>query len=174
MFDIGFSELLVIAIVALLVLGPERLPKAARFAGLWVRRARAQWHAVKSELENDLADEDMRRSIHRVQEELRQAQAELQRDGERLRAQLRDVENQVNRPAGALADDVGRHAGHADGDDGDHARAALQSPAASAAPATSPPTAASASQDPRDPSERQAHPPGAAPMRHDGAPRDVD
>ena len=38
MFDIGFSELLVIAVVALLVLGPERLPKAARFAGLWVRR----------------------------------------------------------------------------------------------------------------------------------------
>ena len=35
MFDIGFSELLVIAVVALVVLGPERLPKAARFAGLW-------------------------------------------------------------------------------------------------------------------------------------------
>ncbi len=177
MFDIGFSELLVIAIVALLVLGPERLPKAARFAGLWVRRARAQWHAVKSELENDLADEDMRRSIHRVQEELRQAQAELQRDGERLRAQLRDVENQVNRPAGALADDVGRHAGHADGDDGDdadHARAALQSPSAAAAPTSSPSTASSASQDPRDASEHHAHPPGAAPTRHEGAPRDVD
>ena len=43
MFDIGFSELLVIAVVALLVLGPERLPTAARFAGLWVRKARAQW-----------------------------------------------------------------------------------------------------------------------------------
>ncbi|MFD0320390.1 Sec-independent protein translocase protein TatB [Lysobacter gummosus] len=41
MFDIGFSEVFVIAIVALIVLGPERLPKAARFAGLWVRRARA-------------------------------------------------------------------------------------------------------------------------------------
>ena len=89
MFDIGFSELLVIAVVALLVLGPERLPRAARFAGLWVRRARAQWYAVKSELETELADEDMRRSIHRAQEELREAQAELQRDGERLRAQLR-------------------------------------------------------------------------------------
>ena len=43
MFDVGFSELLIIAVVALLVLGPERLPKAARFVGLWVRRARAQW-----------------------------------------------------------------------------------------------------------------------------------
>jgi len=63
MFDIGFSELLVIAVVALIVLGPERLPKAARFAGLWVRRARAQWYSVKAELERDLAAEDLRRSL---------------------------------------------------------------------------------------------------------------
>lgn len=111
MFDIGFSELLVIAVVALLVLGPERLPKAARFAGLWVRRARAQWYAVKSELETELADEDMRRSIQRTRDELREAQAELQLDGERLRAQLRDVEAQMTRPAGSLTGDIGAHAG---------------------------------------------------------------
>ena len=48
MFDVGFSELLVIAVVALLVLGPERLPKAARFAGLWVRKARSHWNSVKA------------------------------------------------------------------------------------------------------------------------------
>ena len=41
MFDLGFSELLLIGVVALIVLGPERLPKAARLAGLWMRRARA-------------------------------------------------------------------------------------------------------------------------------------
>ena len=56
MFDIGFTELLLIAVVALIVLGPERLPNAARFAGLWVRRARAQWHSVKAELERTLAE----------------------------------------------------------------------------------------------------------------------
>lgn len=111
MFDIGFSELLVIAVVALLVLGPERLPRAARFAGLWVRRARAQWHAVRSELETELADEEMRRSLRRAREELREAQAELARDGERLRAQLRDVEARMTPPAGSLVDDVGAHAG---------------------------------------------------------------
>jgi len=54
MFDVGFSELLIIGVVALLVLGPERLPHAARFAGLWVRRARAQWHSVRAELEREL------------------------------------------------------------------------------------------------------------------------
>ena len=43
MFDFSFGELLLVALVALVVLGPERLPKAARFTGLWVRRARAHW-----------------------------------------------------------------------------------------------------------------------------------
>ena len=45
MFEISFPELIILAVVALLVLGPERLPRAAQFAGLWVRRARAHWHA---------------------------------------------------------------------------------------------------------------------------------
>ena len=58
MFDVGFSELFIIAVVALLVLGPERLPKAARFAGLWVRKARAQWYSVKSEFEFEMAQEE--------------------------------------------------------------------------------------------------------------------
>ena len=81
MFDVGFSELLVIAVVALLVLGPERLPKASRFAGLWVRRARAQWHSVKSELERDLADEDLRRGLQDTQAAMRDAQAALRDAG---------------------------------------------------------------------------------------------
>lgn len=63
MFDIGFSELLLIAVVALIVLGPEKLPKAARLAGLWVRRAKASWYSVKSELERELAAEELQRSL---------------------------------------------------------------------------------------------------------------
>lgn len=67
MFDIGFSELLVIAVVALVVLGPERLPKAARFAGLWVRRARNQWDSVKQELERELHADEIKRQFRDVQ-----------------------------------------------------------------------------------------------------------
>ena len=85
MFDFGFSELLVIAVVALIVLGPERLPKAARFAGLWVRRARAQWYSVKSELESELADDELKRSLRRMQDELQQARAQLREGGDSLR-----------------------------------------------------------------------------------------
>lgn len=78
MFDFSLGELLVVALVALVVLGPERLPKAARFAGLWVRKARAQWHAVRSELEQELASEELQRSLRESQQALREAQAQLQ------------------------------------------------------------------------------------------------
>jgi sec-independent protein translocase protein TatB len=91
MFDIGFSELLVIAVVALLVLGPERLPKAARFAGLWMRRARAQWYSVKSELEHELATDELRRNLRETQDELRDAHSRVQREGEALQRELADA-----------------------------------------------------------------------------------
>ena len=91
MFDIGFSELLVIAIVALVVLGPERLPKAARFAGLWVRRARAQWYSVKAELERDLAAEEMRRSLQDAQDAMRGVGESVQQTDADIRTEFDGV-----------------------------------------------------------------------------------
>lgn len=88
MFDIGFSELFVIAVVALVVLGPKRLPNAARFAGLWVRRARAQWHSVKSDLERELADEELRRSLRQAREEVVRAEDALLAGGRSLQRDL--------------------------------------------------------------------------------------
>ncbi|HEX5693660.1 MAG TPA: Sec-independent protein translocase protein TatB [Arenimonas sp.] len=80
MFDLGFSELLVIAVVALVVLGPERLPKAARFAGLWVRKARAQWYSVKSEFEREMAADELKRSIGDPARELRGDVEDIRRE----------------------------------------------------------------------------------------------
>jgi sec-independent protein translocase protein TatB len=87
MFDIGFSELLVIAVVALIVLGPQRLPHAARLAGLWVRRLRSQWYTVKADLERELAEEEFRRSVGEPLEEL---QKRLEDEARVLRRQLED------------------------------------------------------------------------------------
>ncbi|KAF1688819.1 twin-arginine translocase subunit TatB [Pseudoxanthomonas taiwanensis] len=94
MFDIGFGELLLIAVVALVVLGPQRLPRAARFAGLWVRRARAQWYSVKAELERELEAEELKRSLQQTQAALRQAQATLQQEAEAARQGLDALERQ--------------------------------------------------------------------------------
>jgi len=96
MFEFGFSELLVIAVVALLVLGPERLPKAARFAGLWVRKARAQWYSVKSEFEREMASDELKRSVGNPLEDLRSAVSDAGRElddvGRDLGNTLRDTE----------------------------------------------------------------------------------
>lgn len=77
MFDFSFGEMLVVALVALVVLGPERLPKAARFAGLWVRKARAQWYSMKNELEQELASEELRRSLSDAHKSLTDTQVDL-------------------------------------------------------------------------------------------------
>jgi sec-independent protein translocase protein TatB len=88
MFDIGFSELLLIAVVALVVLGPERLPKAARFAGLWVRKARAQWYSVKSELERELADEELKRNLHDSRDAMRAIDDSVRTAGDEARREF--------------------------------------------------------------------------------------
>lgn len=63
MFDIGFSELVLIGVVALIVLGPERLPGAARTVGALLRRARSSWATVRAEVERELAAEELKRSM---------------------------------------------------------------------------------------------------------------
>lgn len=96
MFDVGFPELIVIAVVALVVLGPERLPKAARFAGLWVRRARNQWDSVKSELERELAAEELKRNLHQAQEALRRTDQAMRRSHDQAERGFNEVRDQVH------------------------------------------------------------------------------
>lgn len=72
MFDVGFVELLVIGVVALLVLGPERLPGAARTFGSFVRKARASWNSVRSEFERQVALDEVKRSVREVRESIEQ------------------------------------------------------------------------------------------------------
>ena len=95
MFDIGFSELLLIAVVALVVLGPERLPKAARFAGLWVRRARAQWYSVKDELEREMAADELKRSLREAQEAASNIEKSLRETGTDAQREFNDLRDSV-------------------------------------------------------------------------------
>ena len=63
MFDIGFWELTLIAVVALLVVGPERLPRLARTAGLWLGRARRFVTSVKADIDRELAAEELKKTL---------------------------------------------------------------------------------------------------------------
>jgi len=78
MFEFGFGEMVLTAVVALLVLGPKRLPLAARTLGLWARRARASWFSLRAELERELADEDIKASLREARDEMRQLRRELE------------------------------------------------------------------------------------------------
>jgi sec-independent protein translocase protein TatB len=63
MFDIGFSELLMIGLVSLLVIGPERLPKVARIAGFWIGKSRTMLASVKAEIKEELHAEELRQLL---------------------------------------------------------------------------------------------------------------
>ncbi|HEY1140484.1 MAG TPA: Sec-independent protein translocase protein TatB [Lysobacter sp.] len=117
MFDIGFGEIFLIAIVALLVLGPERLPKAARFAGLWVRRARSQWYSVKAELENELADDELRRSLKQTKADLLEARDSLAQSGAALKQQMEQTGADVRE---AFESGTGSDSARIDSGESDH------------------------------------------------------
>ena len=95
MFGISSGELFFIAIIALIVLGPERLPKVARLAGMWVRRARNQWHSVKDELERELAAEELKRSLHDAQSALRDTEQKIRDSGAEARREFEQMRDSV-------------------------------------------------------------------------------
>jgi sec-independent protein translocase protein TatB len=63
MFDVGFSEVLLLGVIALLVLGPERLPKAARIFGGFVRKARRSFEGIKQEIEREIDADELKKSM---------------------------------------------------------------------------------------------------------------
>ena len=84
MFDIGFAELLIIAVVALIVIGPERLPGAVRAANTWINRIRRSFNEIKrdvqQELHNDAVLHDLRESGEQLKRETQALRQEVQGD----------------------------------------------------------------------------------------------
>jgi sec-independent protein translocase protein TatB len=68
MFDVGFWELVLIGVVALVVVGPERLPRMARVAGLWLGRARRVLGSVKAEIDRELKAEELKEILRKQAE----------------------------------------------------------------------------------------------------------
>lgn len=68
MFNIGFGEMLVIAVIALIVVGPDKLPELARTVGRWVGAARRMFEDVKSEVNEQLLMEEIARRNREIME----------------------------------------------------------------------------------------------------------
>ncbi|MGJ7458522.1 Sec-independent protein translocase protein TatB [Halomonas sp. RA08-2] len=84
MFDIGFLELMFIGVVGLLVLGPERLPKAARTAGLWIGKIKRTVSGMQREISAQLEAEELRQKLNEQQKKLDESVRQVQRDVESL------------------------------------------------------------------------------------------
>lgn len=87
MFDVGFSELCLIGLVSLLVIGPERLPKVARVAGFWLGKTRSMVASVKEEIKLELQAEELRQ-IFKEQSGLEEVQQMLDETSNTLKSSL--------------------------------------------------------------------------------------
>ena len=77
MFDVGFWEILLILVLALVVIGPERLPGAARKAGFFVGKARRYIEGVRSEVEQELDVNEFKRMLHNQEVQINELQQQL-------------------------------------------------------------------------------------------------
>lgn len=116
MFDIGFGEILVVAVLGLLVLGPERLPEAVRTIALWVGRFKRAYRQVRTEIEREIGADEIRRQLQNedVMHSLGSTRQEIQKITsnaasalqnkeikDSLNASKQDLENIVNKAASA-------------------------------------------------------------------------
>ncbi len=97
MFDIGFLELIIVAVVGLLVLGPERLPIAIKTTMVWVSRIKRSFVGIREEIERELNVDEIRRDIHNsaVMDELKRTREELEQGVSEMR---KSVHIDLNQP----------------------------------------------------------------------------
>ena len=87
MFDSGFSELLIIAVLTLIVMGPERLPETVRTITLWFGRLRQFLSAARTEIEDEVGVDEIRRQLHNEK---------LMRDLEKARQDIVDIDVSID------------------------------------------------------------------------------
>ena len=97
MFDIGFPELVMISIVALLVIGPEKLPETVRTISLWVGRIQRSFANIRRELENEIGADEIRQQLHNES---------IMADLEAAKTSVTDMANEVKDTMKTASDEV--------------------------------------------------------------------
>ena len=101
MFDIGFAELLAIAIVGLLVIGPEQLPGTVRTIMLWLGRLRSSFSEVRRDIEREIGAEDIRRQLHNES-----VMRELEKTRQEINSIADDTKNTIAENKAAIESDL--------------------------------------------------------------------
>jgi len=99
MFDVGFSELLVIAVVALVVIGPERLPKVARTAGLLLGRLQRYVSDVKADINREMQLDELKKLQQQMTDQVTSLESSVTHE-------MREVESSVNNAIAPLTGDA--------------------------------------------------------------------
>jgi sec-independent protein translocase protein TatB len=99
MFDIGFSEILVIAVVALVVIGPERLPKTARTLGLLFGRLQRYVNEVKADINREMELDELRRLQREMQGAAQEFEQSVKSAADDVASGVRNVERELNAAA---------------------------------------------------------------------------
>ncbi|WP_201573253.1 Sec-independent protein translocase protein TatB [Psychrobacter sp. H8-1] len=97
MFDIGFSELLLFGVIALIVLGPEKMPQAARTAGQWYGKMRRMVSTLQSEIEAELDLAETRKLMQDEIAKIRKTEAEMKREMAEMRGSMQEFEQSQNK-----------------------------------------------------------------------------
>jgi sec-independent protein translocase protein TatB len=101
MFDIGFSELMVIAVVALIVIGPERLPKTARTVGHLFGRLQRYVRDVKADISREMELDELRKLQQQMQTAARDIETSVSTAAREVESGVRIVESELNAAAGS-------------------------------------------------------------------------
>ena len=90
MFDIGFPELVVVSVVALLVIGPEKLPETIRTMSLWIGRIQRSFASIRQEIESEIGADEIRQQLHNesIMKELDETKNTLQQAGQDVRTTI--------------------------------------------------------------------------------------
>lgn len=96
MFDIGFSELLLFGVIALIVLGPEKLPQAARTAGQWYAKLRRTISTLQSDIESELDLAETRKQMQDELAKIRQTESDMKRELAEMRGSMQKFEQSQN------------------------------------------------------------------------------
>ncbi len=95
MFDLGLWELLIIFLIGLLILGPERMARTARIIGFWLGKARGAFNAAKSEVERELRVEDLRKAGESIRHEVEGVGRQVEESGRQMEKAGWDFEKEV-------------------------------------------------------------------------------
>lgn len=130
MFDLGFWELLFVGVIALIVLGPERLPIAARTLGRWVGRARAYTRNLSNELDREVQIRELRANMREAESELRSELSGVGRSVRELAEDGASAEEKEKKPTTGVAAEALPEAGEDSGSEAPRAPDAESSPEA--------------------------------------------